>query len=147
MKARKRELRTRSTGVFLLSLVLSVSIYSQSGRVQASPTPTPEPAEKVVTEEIKLNVLAFDEDGKFFPNVTADDLVIAENNVLHQPSSVRRIPANVLIVMDTGGELRQVKSLDQTRRVARAFVQSLRPGDSMALLQYSDKAEMVTEWT
>jgi len=138
-----------------VNLIVAVLIFfpgalttnAQSARVQPSPTPTPEPAEKILTEEVKLNVLAFDENGKFYPNVTANDLVITENDVLHQPSSVRRIPANVLIVMDTGGELRQVKSLDQTRKVARALVESLRPGDSMALLQYSDKAEIVTEWT
>ena len=59
--------------------------------------------------------------------------MITENNILHQPTSVRRIPANVLIVMDTGGELRAVKSLDQTRKVARAVVECLRPGDSVAI--------------
>lgn len=124
-----------------------LAVHAQSGRVQPSPTPTPEANEKILTEEIKLNVLAFDENGKFFPDVTENDLVITENNVLNQPSSVRRIPANVLIVMDTGGELRQIKSLDQTRKVARAVVNALRPDDSMALLQYSDKAEIVSEWT
>lgn len=132
-----------------VSLLLGATVLTQaqSGRVQPSPTPTPEPAEKVLTEEVKLNVLAFDEMGKFFPNVNENDLVITENNILHQPSSVRRIPANVLIIMDTGGELRQIKSLDQTRKVARAVVEALRPGDSIALIQYSDKAEVVTEWT
>jgi len=68
--------------------------HGQSGRVQ--PTPTPEESLKVVTEEIKLNVLAFDNDGKFFRDVTANDVVISENNVLHQPTSVRRIPAGHL---------------------------------------------------
>jgi len=136
--------------VFAAFAVLTTVVLTadaQSGRVQPSPTPTPEATEKILTEEIKLNVLAFDEDGKFFPNVTENDLVITENNVLNAPSSVRRIPANVLIVMDTGGELRQVKNLDQTRKVARAVVNALRPGDSMALLQYSDRAEIVSEWT
>jgi VWFA-related protein len=138
---------------YLLILVAVLALFTastlaQSRRVQPSPTPTPESVEKIQTEEIKLNVLAFnDENGQFFPGVEADDLVITENNILHQPSSVRRIPANVLIVMDTGGEMRQIKSLDQTRKVARAVVEALRPGDSIALLQYSDKAEIVTEWT
>ena len=135
-----------SVSIFLLFSVCAASAWSQSGRVQ--PTPTPElPTEKIATEEIKLNVLAFDENGKFFSGVTDKDLVISENNVLHQPPSVRRLPANVLIVMDTGGELRQVKSLDRTRKVAKAVVAALRPGDSIGLVQYSDKAEIVAEWT
>jgi VWFA-related protein len=147
MKAGAAVLNVRSIVVVFALFAAALTANAQSARVQPSTTPTPEPTEKVLTEEIKLNVLAFDENGKFYPNITANDLVITENDVLHQPSSVRRIPANVLIVMDTGGELRQVKSLDQTRKVARALVESLRPGDSMALLQYSDKAEIVTEWT
>ena len=118
---------------------------AQSGRV--TPTPTPEETVKIVTEEIKLNVLAFDEEGKFVTDVKEEDLVITENNVLHQPSSVRRMTANVLIVMDTGGELRTLKSLDHTRKAAAALVSSLKSEDSVAILQYSDTAEIVGEWT
>ncbi|MEO6656234.1 MAG: VWA domain-containing protein [Pyrinomonadaceae bacterium] len=136
--------------IFALAAILLLSAVglAQSGRVQATPTPTPnDDTVRVITEEVKLNVLAFDENGEFFRDVTASDLVITENNVLHQPVSVRRLPANVLIVMDTGGELRSVKSLDQTRKVARGVIDALRPGDSVAILQYSDKAEIVGEWT
>lgn len=133
--------------VNLFVLVFAAAVSAQSGRVQPTPTPERDEAVKIVTEEVKLNVLAFDEDGKFFNGVTADDLVITENDVLHQATSVRRIPANVLIVMDTGGEMRSVKSLDQTRRTAKAIVNALRPGDSIAVLQYADKAEIVAEWT
>lgn len=128
--------------------IFSASAAAQSGRVQATPTPTPsDDTVKVVTEEIKLNVLAFDENGDFFRDVTAKDLVITENNIIHLPESVRRIPANVLIVMDTGGELRSMKSLDTTRKTAFGLVNALRPGDAVSLLQYSDKAEIVSEWT
>jgi VWFA-related protein len=139
--------------LFLIVLCLSVYLcsatlaISQSGRVQPTPTPTPDETERVVTEEIKLNVLAFDENGQFFRDVTDRDLVITENNILHQPTSVRRLPANVLVVMDTGGELRSVKSLDRTRKVAASLVSSLRAGDSVAIVQYSDRAEVLMEWT
>ena len=131
-----------------ISLVFAVTGHAQSGRVQATPTPTPEEdTVRIVTEEIKLNVLAFDENGQFYRDVTARDLVISENNILHQPASVRRLPANVLIIMDTGGEMRVVKSLDQTRKVARAVAEALRPDDSVAIMQYADKPEIVAEWT
>jgi Mg-chelatase subunit ChlD len=138
----------RYTAVFFIIICAALSITAQSRRIAPVPTPTPkDETERINTEEIKLNVLAFDEHGAFFPDVGSNDLVITENNILHQPSSVRRIPANVLIVMDTGGEMRSVKGLDQTRKVARAIVGSLRNGDSISLLQYSDKAEIVQEWT
>jgi Mg-chelatase subunit ChlD len=138
----------RYAAVFFVMVCGALSITAQSRRIAPVPTPTPkDETERINTEEIKLNVLAFDERGAFFPDVGSNDLVITENNILHQPSSVRRIPANVLIVMDTGGEMRSVKGLDQTRKVARAIVGSLRNGDSISLLQYSDKAEIVQEWT
>lgn len=133
--------------VVLAALVVTGTSFAQSRRVAPTPTPTPGDVERVVTEEVRLNVLAFNEEGKFVPDVTDKDLVITDNDILHQPSSVRRIPANVLIVMDTGGELRSVKSLDLTRRVALEVAAALRPGDEIALMQYSDKSEIVSEWT
>jgi VWFA-related protein len=121
---------------------------AQSRRVQPTPTPVREDdTVRVHTEEIKLNVLAFDEKGAFFRDVTAQDLVITENNILHQPASVRRLPANVLILMDTGGDLRSVKTLDTTRKVARGVIENLRPGDSVAIMTYADKPQIVAEWT
>ena len=81
-------------------LVFVLSASAQSGRVAGTPTPTPpEETERVLTEEVKLNVLAFDENGKFVPDVKENDIVITDNNILNQPTSVRRLPANVLIVM------------------------------------------------
>ncbi len=138
-------LRSTLFSLFAVGLLCIVSA-AQSGRVQPTPTPSEAPI-KVATEEIKLNVLAFDEDGKFFPDVSEEDLVITENNILHQPSSVRRMAANVLIVMDTGGDLRWMKSLDQTRKVASGLINALKPEDSVAVIQYNDKAEIVSEWT
>ncbi|CAN5312857.1 hypothetical protein BH20ACI2_BH20ACI2_07340 [soil metagenome] len=139
----------RMVVLFVVSFAASVSVlHAQSGRIQATPTPTPvDETVRVLTEEIKLNVLAFDEDGNFFRDVGAVDLVISENNILHQPESVRRLPANVLIMLDTGGEMRSVKTLDRTRSVAQKLVESLRSEDSIAVMQYSDKPSIVTEWT
>lgn len=140
--------RSRWFAALLILICGALSTAAQSRRVAPTPTPTPkDETERIETEEIKLNVLAFDEQGAFFRDVTGNDLVITENNILHQPSSVRRIPANVAIVLDTGGELRSVKTLDQTRKVARALVESLRKGDSVAILEYADKASVVQEWT
>lgn len=138
----------RMAKALILLAFAGISGYAQSGRVVPTPIPVREDEPlRVHTEEIKLNVLAFDEAGNFFRDVTPNDLVIVENNVLHQPASVRRLPASVLIVMDTGGELRSVKSLDNTRKVARSVIESLRPGDAVAIMQYADKPVIVGEWT
>ncbi|MFL6466719.1 MAG: VWA domain-containing protein [Pyrinomonadaceae bacterium] len=143
----------KSAASKIFSLLSAVVLFAgmaaaQSGRAQPKPTPTPDDDPvKVETEEVKLNLLAFDEDGKFFQGVTKEDVVITENNILHTAESLKRIPANVLIVMDTGGEDRSMKSLDGTRKVARALVSNLRPEDSVAILQYADKAVIASEWS
>ena len=127
--------------VIAVFLFLTISGFAQSARpIQVKPTPPKDDdTEKVFTEEIKLNVLAFNDEGIFAPNVKKEDLVITENNVLHQASSVRRIPANVLIVMDTGGEMRQVKSINQTRGTAKSIVNALKEaGTSPVNLQIDD---------
>jgi len=132
----------------MLYAVFAITAAAQSGRVQQTPTPTPDDEiVRVSTEEVKLNVLAFDEQGAFVKDVTDHDLIVREDNVIQPPSSVRRLPANVLIVMDTGGEMRAVKSLDKTRAVARSLIAGLRGDDSVAIMTYADKPEMLLEWT
>lgn len=113
-----------------------------------NPTPTPpDDEEKIFTEEIKLNVSAVNGAGNFAANVKAEDVVINEDNILHQADTIRRIPANVLLVLDTGGDLRMAKSINQTRNTAISLIDNLREDDSIAVIEYSDKAEILAEWT
>jgi len=132
---------------FYALLILPLFLLSASVNAQ---TPTPveddEPV-SVFTEEIKMNVSAFDRYGKFVSNVKKEDLVILEDDRLHQPSSVRRIPANVLIVMDTGGEMRIAKSFRQTKNTAINLVNQLSEDNYIGLIGYNNKADIVTEWT
>jgi hypothetical protein len=130
-------------------LAFTVFAHAQSGRTNPRPTPVPgdDEAEKVFTEEIKMNVSAFDASGAFFSGVKKEDLVINEDGVLHQASSVRRIPATVLIVLDTGGEERQAKDFRTTREAAKALINSLQADDTMALMEYNDSAKILAEWT
>ncbi len=103
--------------------------------------------EKVFVEEIKLNVLAFDASGKFASGVNKEDLVISEDGRLHQPTSLRRIPANVLIVLDVGNEISFGKRRKITSDTALALVGALQSEDSIAVMQYGDKVEFLAEWT
>src|SRR5262245_14552441 len=77
-------------------------VYAQSG-VRPAPTPTPpeDQPEKVFTEEIRLNISVLDNSGNFVPDVKKEDLVITEDGRLHQADSLRHVPANVLIMLDT----------------------------------------------
>lgn len=128
-----------------LSLFLCVAANAQT------PTPTPieedDAPERVFSEEIKLNVSAYDLNGNFVGDVKKEDLVISEDGRLNQATSLRRIPANVLIVLDTGGEQKQVKRLRDTVAAARTVIGALQAGDFVAVMDYNDKVEIVAEWT
>ena len=137
-----------SNRILLLIVFLSISFAAAVNAQTPTPTPIqPDDTEKIFTEEIKLNVSAVDRNGKFVAGVKKEDLVIMEDGRLHQADSIRRIPANVLIVMDTGGEMRQAKSFDQTKKTAENLIAALQPEDSVAIMQYHDKAEIIAEWT
>jgi hypothetical protein len=143
-------MRSTLSVIFGLAMVMVTFVSftaAQSGRVQPTPTPTPDDTVRIDTEEIKLNILAFDEAGEYVGDVRAEDVVITDNNILHQPTSVRRMPANVLIVMDTGGELRVKKTLDQTRDTARGVINALDKNDRISIVEYSDRAAVVADWT
>ena len=131
---------------FAVFIGLTIFAAAQSGRTTPR-TNSEDAPEKVFTEEIKLNITAFDADGKFFSDVKKEDLVINEDGVLHQASSVRRIPATVLIVLDTGGEDRQAKDFRTTRDTAKALINKLEADDTIALLEYNDEAKILAEWT
>lgn len=126
------------TTIFLLAL----TAISQT----QSPTP---PDDKVVvhTEEIKVNFSAFGINGKFDASLKIEDIVITENDILHQASSLRHIPANVLIVLDTGGEDHIAKDFNTTRKTARALIEKLQADDSAAIIEYHDRVEVIAEWS
>ena len=152
VKSAEFEVIMYSKKIKVLPFFFAVFFVFASFANSQTPVPTPPPiqdeaVEKVFTEEIKLNISALDQQGVFVDDVKKEDFVIVEDNRLNQASSLRRIPANILIVLDTGGEMRRAKSLDQTRETAVNLVNALKVEDSVAVMDYHDKVEFVTEWT
>jgi VWFA-related protein len=132
-----------------LTLFLAALFVFAAAALAQTPQPTPpeDEPEKVFTEEIKINVLAFDAAGNFAKGITKDDLVISENGRLHQATSLRRIPANVLIVLDVGNEISYAKRNKTTADAAKGLINALQADDSVAVMQYGDKVEILAEWT
>ena len=122
---------------FCAALILLACVFA------TAQTPTPE---RVVTEEIRINVSALDRAGNAFAALKADDLVISEDGRLHQASSVRKTPASVLIALDTGGTIRQKKNIDTTRSVASALVGDLTAGTHLSVIQSHDRVEPIIGW-
>ena len=149
----------RTTGVLVIAALFAIGatrISSQEpAKPQASPQPSPTPPKedsvRFFTEEVRLPVVALDAYGHYDPTLELNDVLVLEDGVIQQIRSVTHIPANVLFVLDTGGELSGMggmsKSTSLTRQVASQLVTKLQPGSSIAVMQSGNVTEMVQPWT
>jgi VWFA-related protein len=136
----------------LLSLVLGASAHAQE---KPKPSPTPpiedEVPVKVFTEEVRLPVIAVDQYGHYDPTVVPDDILILEDGVAQQIRSVRHIPANVVLVLDTGGELSGLGGLSKrtnlTRDVVIELLKRLAENTSVAAMQFNNSVTVLQPWT
>lgn len=128
---------------FLVILTFAAACFAQ----EPAATPPRADTEKIFVEEIRLNVSGILADGRPADDISEKDLVIMEDGRLHQPRSVRRVPASVLIAMDTGGENRQKKNISTTRKAAEKILDGLEPDAQIALMHFHDKVEFLSEWT
>ena len=138
----------------LLAFAATQSSSQEPPKPQASPSPTPEKEQesvKVFTEEVRLPVVAFDSYGHYDPTLELDDILVLEDGVAQQLRSLRHLSANVLFLLDTGGELSGLggmsKSTSLTREVASRLVSKLDNGTSIAVMQSGNATEMLQSWT
>jgi VWFA-related protein len=102
---------------------------------------------KVSVEEVRIPVAAYDAGGRFDPTLSVDDLLVREDGEPQRVTGVYRVPAYVLLLADTGGERNPLKTARLTGGAAAGLVSALRPGDSVALMQVSGRAELIQGWT
>jgi VWFA-related protein len=147
---------------YFIAVVFLFAVVARDRAQEATTTP-PSPAEtpqphgptqreeqepvKVFTEEVRLPVMAYDEYGHFYPGVSLDDILVLEDGVAQQIRSVQRMPANILFLLDTSGAMTLAKDIKTTRAVALRLLNRLRPGDSLSVMQFSDRAELLQDWT
>jgi VWFA-related protein len=143
--------------IFIAALVFftfaQATARAQSGRT-APPAPTPTPQERepqepirVFTEEVRLPIFVSDNYGRFDPTIELLDIIVLEDDEMQEVRSVRRIPANVLLVLDTSGGINPVMRTNTTRDVALSIVSVLKPGDQLAVIQAGDRVETLQGWT
>ena len=147
----------RTTGLLVMAALFALAATQISSQEPAKPqpspkpSPTPEDSEKIFTEEVRLPVVAYDAYGHYDPTLELDDVLVLEDGVAQQIRSVRHIPANVLFVLDTGGESSGLggmsKKTSLTRDVAAQLIQRLESGASIAVMQSGNAAEMLQPWT
>lgn len=90
---------------FLVVILFAVAIAAQT---DPKPSPTPKTDEqeqrvRVFTEEVRLPVVATDSGGHYDAGLEADEVLVLEDGEPQQIRSIRHIPGNVLLILDTGG--------------------------------------------
>lgn len=136
--------------------MLAAVAIGQSQQKPLRPLPSPTPKDEddrvtVFTEEVRLPVIAVDQFGHYDPTVVPDDILVLEDGVAQQIKSVRRIPANVVLVLDTGGELSGLggvsKRTSLTRDVAIELLNQLREDTWVEVMQFNNSVDLLQTWT
>src|SRR5229473_1048206 len=142
-----------------LALALAFNYVIPTFAQQPSPTPpnspqTGKPARddqqepiRVNVEEVQIPIAAFDAYGRLDPTVELNDLLILENGMRQEGRSVRRVPASVLLLLDTGGDINSAKNIRATAEIARNLVASLGQQDQISVIQFDGKVELLQDWT
>lgn len=135
-------------------VLVTALLFTTAAGQQPSPSPTPKDQDvpvRVFTEEVRLPVTALDAYGHYDPTLELDDILVLEDGVAQQLRSVTHVPANVLFILDTGGELSGLggmsKSTSLTRQVAVELIRGLQQGSWIAVMQSGNATEMLQPWT
>jgi len=136
--------------ILFLALIIVLSASVQAQTPQASPSPTPKAEEqepvKVFTEEVRLQVAALDQYGHYDPALELDEVLVLEDGIAQQVRSIQHLPANVLLLLDTGNQL-GLKNTNVTRDVGQRVVDALGAGNRIAIMQFSERPELLQTWT
>jgi VWFA-related protein len=116
-----------------------------------SVTPTTQQNEqqsiRTVTEEVQLTVTALDTQGHLDPTLELPDILVLENGVSQELRSARRMPAHVLLLLDTGGEINSAKRVMVTREIAHRLITALDAQDEFSVMQFNNNIEVLQDWT
>ena len=146
------------TRCLTLAIFLSMAMLCLMASLCRAQTPSPTPAPtppisesqdkvKVFTEEVVIPVTAYDDSGHLTAALEPQDILVFEDDVRQTVRSVRRIPANVLLLLDTGGALNPAMSASTAREIATRLISNLRAGDRVAAIQFSSHLELLSDWT
>ena len=142
------------TCVLILTVAPRGRAQDEAASPASSPVPSPTPTDregqepiKVFTEEVRIPVVVTDEKGRFDPTLETDDILILEDDVAQEVRSVRHMPANVLLLLDTSGGINPAMKTSTTREVALSLVSYLKQGDRVSVLEAGDRVELLQDWT
>jgi VWFA-related protein len=143
---------TNIRALALLAVLLfgsaALPAFAQSGRARAPSKPVDSQSDTVRlrVEEVLLPVSVRTETGKLPVRVDRSDFIVAEDGKRRVVNSVLRTPANVLFILDAGGDI-AFKNPTLNRDLALKLIESLNPDDQAAIITYGDRVNLIAGWT
>jgi Ca-activated chloride channel family protein len=153
----KRSLISNPSCLILLLALLSFCarvVLGQSGRpVDKQPSVSTESGAqgeevlRVKTEEVLLPVSVRDSNGFPVSGLEKDKFLVFDNGVRQEIASFnrQRVPANIVLLLDASSSV--FSQMRFIRDAAKRFVQGLVAGDRVCVMQFSDRVELLQDWT
>jgi len=137
-----------AAAVLGLIIVAASQVQPQSGRLrgQAKPPQHRDDTIRLRVEEVLLPVSVHSDYGKLPPNLQKTDFILTEDGKRQVINSVMHTPANILFVLDAGGDS-TLKNLNINRDLALTMIDSLGEQDKAAVITYSDRTNLISQWT
>jgi len=129
-------------------VLLAVVGFGQSGRVRERGKQPDQQSDalRLRVEEVLLPVSVRTSAGRLPTRLDRTDFVVTEDGKRQVINSVLRTPANVLFVLDAGGES-VLKNLNLHRDLAMRMIDSLGNEDQAAVITYGDRVNLICNWT
>src|SRR5215203_1725323 len=131
-------------------VVILLSVFATFSTVFAqtpAATPPVDDAVKIPTEEVHLTISVEGSIRGFTPQLRADDFTIFEDGVPQAVTSMRVLPANALLLIDTGAALTFAKDREMLDIAAQFFIGSLPINSSFSIMQYNERVETLVPWS
>jgi len=102
---------------------------------------------RVKTEEVLLPVSVRDATGLPVNGLEKDRFMVFDNGVRQEIASFNRerVPANIVLLLDASSSV--FSQMRFIRDAAKHFLQGLVAGDKVSVMQFSDRVELLQDWT
>lgn len=133
---------------FIFTVIVSLlTLITCASAQEPRATPTPDDAVRVPTEEVHLTINAEGPYQGFTPKLRTDDFTVYEDGVAQTVTSMRMIPARVMVLIDSGAALTFAKDRDMTNLAAMLVVDNLPEGTTCSVAQYNEHVSSIVPWT
>lgn len=144
------KLKAEAAALLWVIIASTVQVQGQSGRMRGQPKAPQQREDKdairLRVEEVLLPVSVHSDLGRLPPNLQRTDFILTEDGKRQVINSVMHTPANILFVLDAGGDS-TLKNLSINRDLALRVVDSMGEQDKAAVITYADKTSLLSQWT